>query len=309
MDSIDLSTNIGSLKLKNPIIAASGVFGYGLEYADLCPPEALGAVVTKGVSIEASEGNPPPRTWETPSGMLNAIGLENVGVDLFIKEKLPPLLERDATVIANFYGSNVDEYAEVARRLGRADGLAAIEANISCPNVGAKKGLYFGSMPSSAAQVTRAVKDATDRFLIVKLTPQVTDIAEVAVAVEEAGADAISLINTIPAMAVDVRTRKPRLANITGGLSGPAIHPVAVRMVWEVSKAVSIPVVGVGGVMTAEDALELIVVGASAVQVGTAIFPRPSAPLEIIDGMRSLLQQMNVPSISELSGSIKIDPS
>jgi len=304
MADIDISVNLGRLKLKNPVIAASGTFGYGLEYANICPPEALGAVVTKGISLEPREGNPPPRIWETPSGMINAIGLENVGVEKFIAEKLLPLVERGAVVIANFFGATVEEYTKVARRLSEAGGLSAIEANISCPNIGSKQGLHFGSIPSTAAEVTRAIREVTDLLLIVKLTPQATDIAEVARAVEEAGADAISLINTIPAMAVDVVSKKPRLANITGGLSGPAIHPVAVRMVWEVAKAVSIPVIGVGGILTAEDALEFIIVGAGAVQVGTGIFTRPGIPLEIIEDIRSYLDEQGIPSVSELVGTV-----
>ena len=304
MRKLDLSVKLGKLKLKNPIMMASGVFGYGLEYADICPPESLGAVITKGVSLNPCPGNQPPRIWETPSGMINAIGLENVGINRFIKEKLPPLVKRGATVIANFFGSTVEEYAEAARRLSKAPGLAAIEANISCPNVGDKKGLYFGSTPEMARKVTKAVRKSTDLFLIVKLTPQVSDIAEVACAVEEAGADAISLINTIPAMAVDVRSKKPRIANVTGGLSGPAIHPVAVRMVWQAARAVKIPVIGIGGVMTAEDALEFIIVGARAVQLGTVIFTNPSAPLEILEDIKLFMKEQGISSLSELVGSI-----
>jgi dihydroorotate dehydrogenase (NAD+) catalytic subunit len=303
----DLSVNIGALKLKNPVMVASGVFGYGFEYDGLCPPEKLGAIIAKGISLKPSPGNPPPRIWETPSGMLNAIGLENVGIDRFIDEKMPPLVERGVTVIANFYGSTIDEYVEVARRLSEAHGLAAIEANISCPNVGGKKGLHFGSTPEIAAQVTRAIRKATDKFLIVKLTPQVQSISEVAKAVAESGADAISLINTIPAMAVDVRTRKPRLANVTGGLSGPAIHPVAVKMVWEAARSVKIPVIGIGGIMTVEDALEFIIVGAKAVQIGTAVFANPAAPLDIIEGMMAFLREQNISSISKLVGTVITD--
>ncbi len=308
MPEFDLSTKLGKLELKNPVIAASGTFGYGLEYEDVCPPEDIGAVVTKGISILPREGNPPPRIWETPAGMINAIGLENVGVDRFIEEKLPPLVERGATVIANFFGSTVEEYADAAGRLSRAEGLSAIEANVSCPNIGTKQGMHFGSDPAVAAQVTRAVRNSTDLFLIVKLTPQVRDIAEVACAVEEAGADAISLINTIPAMAVDIKARRPRLAGVTGGLSGPAIRPVAVRFVWEAACAVSMPVIGIGGIASAEDALEFIIAGAKAVQVGTGIFTKPGLPLEIIGGIRSFLGEQEISSVSEIVGSLITEP-
>ena len=304
MGKIDLKVKLGKLELKNPVMAASGVYGYGLEYGDLCPPESLGAVVTKGVCLEPIPGNPSPRIWETPSGMINAIGLENVGVNRFVEEKLPPLVECGATVIANFFGSSVEEYARVARKLGDAKGLAAVEANISCPNVGNEKGRYFGSSPETAAEVTGAIRQSCDSFLIVKLTPQVRDIGEIAAAVEKAGADAVSLINTIPAMAVDIDTRKPRLANVTGGLSGPAIHPVAVKMVYDASRAVSIPVIGIGGVSTADDAIETIIVGATAVQVGMGIFANPKSPLEIIDGIEAFMIERGISAIGEMVGSV-----
>jgi len=301
---IDLTVELGRLKLFNPLIAASGVYGYGSEYGDVCPPESFGAIVTKGVGLWPSPGNPPPRIWETPSGMINAVGLENVGVQAFIEEKLPPLLGGNVKVIANFFGSTVEEYAECAAWLNEAEGLSALEANISCPNVGAERGLYFGSTPEAAGKVTSEIREKTDKFLIVKLTPQVVDIAEVAIAVEGAGADAVSLINTIPAMAVDMEARKPRLANVTGGLSGPAIHPVAVKMVRDVARAVKIPLIGVGGVANAADALEFIIVGATAVQIGSALFSEPALPGEILNGTRDYLERHGIASLSMLRGTL-----
>lgn len=303
--NIDLTVELDRLKLSNPLIAASGVYGYGLEYEDVCPPENFGAVVTKGISLRPAPGNPPPRIWETPLGVINAVGLENVGVEAFIEEKLPPLLNRKIKVIANFFGSTVGEYAECAARLNEAEGLPALEANISCPNVGGENGLYFGSTPSMAEKVVSAIRKKTDKFLIVKLTPQVSDIAEVARAVEGGGADALSLINTIPAMAVDIETRKPRLANVTGGLSGPAIHPVAVKMVRDAAQAVKIPVIGTGGVMSAADALEFVIVGAAAVQIGSALFSEPTLPGKIIGDIRDYLGRHGMSSLSELRGSLK----
>lgn len=303
----DLKVKLGALELKNPVIAASGTWGYGLEYVDFCPPEKLGAIVSKGLSLQPRKGNPPPRIWETPAGMLNAIGLENVGIDAFINEKLPPVVERGATVIANFFGTSLEEYAAAAGKLGKAEGLGALEANISCPNVGGCEGKFFGSTPERAAEVVKACKDATDKYLIVKLTPEVRDIGEVAAAVADAGADAVSLINTIPAMAIDVRTRKPQLANVTGGLSGPAIRPVAVRMVWETAKAVNIPVIGIGGIMTGEDAIEMILAGATAVQVGTAGFQNPAAPLNIIEQIEQFMEDEDIPSLDKLCGAVRTD--
>ncbi len=301
---IDLNVELGRLKLSNPLLAASGVYGYGREYEDVCPPENFGAVITKGVSLRPAPGNPPPRIWETPSGMINAIGLENVGVESFIHEKLPPLIDRKLNVIANFFGSTLDEYAECAARLDKAEGLSGLEANISCPNVGSEKGLYFGSKPPMAEEVTSAIRKKTDKFLIIKLTPQVTDIAEIALAAETGGADAVSLINTVPAMAVDVETRKPRLANVTGGLSGPAIHPVAVKMVRDVANAVKIPVIGIGGIMNAADALEFIIVGAAAVQIGSALFSEPNLPGAILSNIGDYMERHGIASLAELRGSL-----
>lgn len=303
----DLSVQLGNLILKNPVVAASGPWGYGLEYADICPPEKLGAFISKGLSLKPRKGNPPPRICETPSGMLNAIGLQNIGVDAFLKEKLPLLVERGTTVIANFFGSSVEEYAQTAEILSSVKEISALEANISCPNVGGKEGKFFGSTAERAFEITQACKKATDKFLIVKLTPETRDITEIAKAVESAGADAITLINTFPAMAIDVKTRKPKLGNITGGLSGPAIKPIAVRMIWETANAVNIPIFGAGGVMTAEDALEMIIAGAHAVQVGTVVFNDPGAPLRIIEGIENFMVSEGILSLKELIGSIVID--
>lgn len=303
----DLSVKLASLSLKNPVITASGTWGYGLEYAEFCPPEKLGAIVSKGLSLKPRKGANPPRIWETSGGMLNAIGLQNVGIDVFLEEYLPPLIIRGVTVIANFFGASVEEYAAAAQKLGAAKGLAALEANISCPNVGGSEGKFFGSTPGRAAEVTKACRAATGKFLIVKLTPETTDIGEVAAAVSGAGADAISLINTVPAMAIDPRTRKPRLANITGGLSGPAIHPIAVRMVYEASRATKKPIIGVGGIMTAEDAIEMMLAGASAVQVGSASFNDPAAPLKILGGIEKFMEEEHIASIREIIGKVIID--
>lgn len=303
----DLSVKLGALSLKNPVMTASGTWGYGLEYADLCPPERLGAIVSKALSLEPRKGNHPPRIWETSAGMLNAIGLQNIGINAFIEEKLPPIIARGVTVIANFFGASVAEYALAAQKLGAVKEIAALEANISCPNVGGCEGKYFGSTPARAAEVTRACRSATDKFLIVKLTPETGDIGEVAAAVSEAGADAISLINTIPAMAIDPRTRRPRLANVTGGLSGPAIHPIAVRMVYEAARATKKPIIGIGGIMTASDAIEMILAGASAVQIGSASFHDPAAPLKILQGIQKFLEDEKISSIKEIVGGVVID--
>jgi dihydroorotate dehydrogenase (NAD+) catalytic subunit len=303
----DLSVTIGGMILKNPVMTASGTFGYGGEYAPFIDLNRLGAVVVKGLSLEPRSGNPPPRIMETPSGMLNAVGLQNVGVRAFISEKLPFLRTFDTTVIANIFGETVDEYRRVAEILGGAEGVHAIEVNISCPNV-SKGGIAFGARPELAAEVTRGVRGETGLPLIVKLTPNVTDIAEVALAVEAAGADAVSLINTLTGMSVDIEKRRPRLANVTGGLSGPAIRPVALRMVWQVVRAVKIPVIGIGGIMTASDALEFIITGATAIQVGTANFVDPAAVLKILDGIGEYLIRHKIANIAELIGSLDTDP-
>ncbi len=300
----NMATNIGPLHLKNPVMTASGTFGYGQEYAAYVDLNKLGAVVVKGLSLKPRPGNPPPRIMETAAGMLNAVGLQNIGVEAFLTEKLPFLRRFDTKVIVNIYGETYNEYAKVAQKLSSAEGIHALEVNVSCPNV-KKGGLSFGADPKAAARVTRAVKDATSLPVIVKLTPNVTDIAAIAEAVEEAGADAVSLINTLAGLSVDIRTRRPHLKNVTGGLSGPAIKPVALRMVWEVAWRVSIPVIGVGGIMTAEDALEFLIVGAKAVQVGTANFVNPLATVEIIEGMRQFLTAFKIKNINEIIGTFQ----
>jgi dihydroorotate dehydrogenase (NAD+) catalytic subunit len=300
----DLSVSIGDLTLKNPVMTASGIFGYGEEYAPFIDLNRLGAVVVKGLSLEPRDGNPPPRIMETPSGMLNAVGLQNIGVRAFIERKLPFLRGFDTAVIVNIFGETIDEYVRVAEILCGVDGIHAIEVNISCPNV-KKGGISFGARPEVAAEVTRQVRGETDLPLIVKLTPNVADIAEIALAVEAAGADAVSLINTITGMSVDIEQRRPHLANITGGLSGPAIRPIALRMVWQAVRAVKIPVIGIGGIMSAADALEFIITGARAVEIGTANFIRPSATIEIIDGIADYLDRHGIGKITELIGSLQ----
>jgi len=285
-----MAVNIAGIKMKNPVMTASGTFGCGEEYADYVDLNRLGGIVVKGLSLKPRLGNPPPRIMETAAGMLNAVGLQNVGVDAFIEEKLSFLRNYNVAVIANIYGESYTEYAQVAGKLSAAPGVHALEVNVSCPNV-KKGGLSFGADPKAAAEVTRCVKAETHLPVIVKLTPNVTDITVIARAVEEAGADAVSLINTLTGMSIDLKNRTPHLKNITGGLSGPAIKPVALRMVWQVAQKVSIPVIGMGGIMTAEDALEFMVAGAKAVQIGTANFINPRATMEIIDGMRRYLQE------------------
>lgn len=285
-------------------MTASGTFGYGEEYAPYVDLSRLGAIVVKGLSLKPRMGNPPPRIVETPCGMLNAVGLQNVGVNAFIREKLPFLTQFDLPVIANIFGESVEEYVKVAEILSQASGVHGLEVNISCPNV-KKGGIAFGANPDMAADVTRRVKASTDLPVIVKLTPNVTDIAEIAESVEAAGADAISLINTITGMSVDIERRVPHLRNITGGLSGPAIKPVALRMVWQVIQRVSVPVIGLGGIMTARDALEFLIVGARAVQVGTAHFIHPHAAIDILEGIEDYLEQHQFDDINQLIGTLK----
>jgi len=299
-----MSVKIGTLKLKNPVMTASGTFGYGGEYADYVDLNKLGAIVVKGLSLKPRAGNPPPRIMETPSGMLNAVGLQNIGVHTFIEEKLPILRKYDTNVIANIYGETYDEYKKVAQKLTSAKGVHALEVNISCPNV-RKGGLSFGADPKSAAAVTRKVKEVTGLPVIVKLTPNVTDITAIAAAVEKAGADAISLINTLTGMSVDIFTRRPHLKNVTGGLSGPAIKPVALRMVWQVLQKISIPVIGIGGIMNAEDALEFLILGTKAVQIGTANFINPQATIEIIGGIERYMELNGIKNISKLIGTFR----
>jgi len=305
---MDLRTAIGGLILKNPVMTASGTFGYGLEFHDLVDLSRLGAIVVKGLSIEPSIGNPPPRIWETPCGMLNAIGLENIGVEAFIAQKLPRLLPFGTPIIANIYGKEVAEYAALAGRLDEAQGVSAIEVNISCPNVTCG-GMAFGTDPLMAYGVIRAVRLRTRLPVIAKLSPNVTDITRIARSAVDAGADALSLINTLTGMAIDIHTRKPRLANITGGLSGPAIKPVALRMVWQVSQACAVPVIGIGGIVTAEDAVEFLIAGASAVQVGSANFVNVQATTDIIDGIERFMTDQGITRLDELIGSLKTGPS
>ncbi len=300
-----LAVTLGSLKLKNPVIAASGTFGYGEEYSGIIPLSSLGGLVTKGLSLEPRKGNPPPRIAETPSGMLNAIGLENVGLKIFLREKLPFLRKVRCPVLVNIFGGTADEYAEMARRLSEVETIAGLEVNISCPNLKAG-GVVFASEPKLVHQVVSKIRKATSSFVMVKLSPNVRDIVAIALAAEEAGADAVSLINTLTSLAIDWRTRTPLLGNITGGLSGPAIKPIGLRMVWQVAQAVHIPVVGMGGIVSAEDALEYLIVGARAIQVGSAHFADPRAGLKIIEGIRSYLKASEFADVSSLVGSLKI---
>lgn len=300
-----LAVNIAGIHLKNPVMPASGTFGYGEEYAPYLDLERIGAIVTKGLSLRPKAGNPTPRIAETISGMLNAIGLQNVGIDDFIKFKLPFLREVNTPVIVNFFGNTLDEYGEVAARLADLPEVAGLELNISCPNV-KQGGIVFGTDPKAAAEVVSLVRSRSKKPLIVKLTPNVTDITVIARAVEEAGADALCCINTITGMAVDIKTRKARLANKTGGLSGPAIRPIAVRMVHQVVQAVKIPVIGVGGIVRAADALEFLIVGAKAVQVGTANFVDPAAMLGIIEGIEQFCIEEGIGDIGELIGSLQL---
>jgi dihydroorotate dehydrogenase (NAD+) catalytic subunit len=302
----DLRVDVGGIPMANPVMTASGTFGYGTEFRDFVDLNRLGAIIVKGLSLAPARGNPPPRIVETPCGMLNAIGLENVGLDAFLAEKMPFLRTLTVPVIVNLYGRGIDEYAELAARLNDQEGIAGLEINISCPNVKAG-GVAFGVDPETAARVVSAVRRNTTRPVMVKLSPNVTDIVAIARRVEDAGADAVSLINTLTGMAVDIATRKPCLANITGGLSGPAIRPVALRMVWQVAGAVGIPVVGIGGIMTARDALEFLIVGATAVQVGTANFVNPSAAAAIIDGIAVYLEEQKMAGIKALIGSLRLD--
>jgi dihydroorotate dehydrogenase (NAD+) catalytic subunit len=299
----NMSIDVAGLSLKNPVMTASGTFGYGEEYAPYVDMNRLGAVVVKGLSLNPRRGNPPPRIMETPSGMLNAIGLQNPGVHVFIKEKLPFLRQFDVPVIVNIFGETVDDYGQVAEILSQTEGVHALEVNISCPNV-KKGGMAFGADPSAAREVTRRVKSVTHLPVMVKLTPNVTDIVEIAKNVESGGADAISLINTIGGMAVDAEKRRPRLSTITGGLSGPAIKPIALKMVWQVAQKVSIPVVGVGGIMNAEDAVEFLIVGARAVQIGTANFVNPRAAMDVIEGIERYMIRHGMREMRDLIGSL-----
>ena len=300
---VDLSVNIGSLKLKNPVLTASGTFGYGKEFADFMDLSRLGGYIIKGTTLEPREGNPYPRMAETPSGMLNAVGLQNKGVDYFIENIYPQIRCYDSQLMVNVSGACIEDYQEVCRRLAPLDGINAIEVNISCPNV-KQGGMAFGTTCAVAAQVAEAVRQVWNKTLIVKLSPNVTDITEIAKAVEAEGADAVSLINTMLGMSIDVEKRKPYLSTITGGLSGPAVRPVAVRMVWQTAKAVKIPVIGLGGIMNGRDAMEFILAGATAVQIGTANFIDPQTPIKVVDYLNDYCTRHGFKSITELRGVI-----
>jgi dihydroorotate dehydrogenase (NAD+) catalytic subunit len=302
---MDLSVRIGSLTLANPLIAASGCFGYGLEYANAGDLASLGAIVTKGLFLEAREGHPAPRIVETPAGMVNAIGLQGIGARRFVDEKLPELRARRATVIANVCGITIDEYAEVTRILADADGVAGIELNISCPNI-KEGGIQFGCSLNGTFDVVSAVRKVTRLPIIPKLTPNVTDVASFARAAAEAGADAVSLVNTFLAMVIDIETRRPRISNGMGGLSGPAIRPIAVRMVHECHAAVDIPILGMGGIMDARDAIEFLVAGASAVQVGTANFVDPFIWPKLAAGIRDYMTRHHFQRLDEFVGSVTL---
>jgi dihydroorotate dehydrogenase (NAD+) catalytic subunit len=300
---MDLSVAIGSLRLSNPLIAASGCFGYGVEYAGVVDLSTLGGIAVKGLFLAEREGHHPPRIVETPSGMLNAIGLQGIGVHRFVREKLPELRDRRAVVFVNICGTTIDEYVELARILSGAGGIAALELNISCPNI-KEGGITFGCSLTGTHAVVSAVRKVTSLPVIPKLTPNVTDVASFAHAAEEAGADAVSLVNTFLAMAIDVETRRPKLSNIVGGLSGPAIRPIAVRMVYECRQAVRIPIIGMGGISTADDVLEFLIAGASAVQVGTANFVDPFVWSGLLDGLQRYMQRHSIARLRDVTGSL-----
>ena len=302
---VDLSIEIGKLKLKNPVLTASGTFGYGEEFADFIDLNRLGGIVVKGTTLHRREGNPYPRMAETPSGMLNAVGLQNKGVDHFIEEIYPRISHLDTNIIVNVSGSSIDDYVAVCEKLNPLDKVAAVEINISCPNV-KQGGMGFGTTCSGAESVTRAVRKAYDGTMIVKLTPNVTDITEIARAAEAAGADALSLTNTFLGMAIDVEKRRPMLSTITGGLSGPCIRPIAVRMVWQVAQAVKVPVVGLGGIMNGRDAIDFLLAGASAVQIGTANFVDPQVTIKTIDFIEDYLKRHHFSAVSQLIGAMEV---
>jgi len=308
IDKPNLEVGIAGIKLKNPVMTASGTFGYGQEYTPFVDLNRLGAIILKGITLKPKKGNPPPRIIETPSGMLNAIGLQNVGVEILIKEKLPYLKKFNTPVIINISGDTIEEYMELVRRLEEVSkemGVAGLEVNISCPNV-KKGGMTWGTEAKATYKIVSTIRKVTTLPLIVKLTPNVTDIKIIAQAAEEAGADALSLINTLVGMAVDIDSRKPKLANVSGGLSGPAIKPVALWMVWQVFQTVNIPIIGIGGIIKVEDALEFIIAGARAIEIGTANLVNPQTTIEIIEGIEKYLMENNIKDINELVGSMKI---
>jgi dihydroorotate dehydrogenase (NAD+) catalytic subunit len=302
----DLKIRLGDIRLQNPVMTASGTFGYAQEFEGLVDLNRLGAIIVKGLSLQPTKGNPPPRIVETACGMLNAIGLENVGIEAFEKHKLPYLKTLAPPIFVNIYGRSIEEYAELAGRIDKLEAISGVEVNISCPNVKAG-GIAFGADPQSAFSVVRAVRQKIAKHLIVKLSPNVTDISIIARSAEEGGADSLSLINTLTGMAIDIETRRPKIANITGGLSGPAIKPVALRMVWQVVQAVKIPVIGIGGIMTAEDALEFLIAGATAVQVGTANLVNPQVTMDIIDGIEMFLAKRKIARVADVIGTLQTD--
>ncbi len=308
IDKTCLKVEIAGIKLKNPVMTASGTFGYGQEYAPFVDLNRLGAMILKGITLKPKMGNLPPRIIETPSGMLNAIGLQNVGVEMLIREKLPYLQKFNTPVIINISGDTIEEYVELAERLGEVSkemGVTGLEVNISCPN-DKKRGMVWGTDAKATYEIINSIRKTTSLPLIVKLTPNVTNIKTIAQAAEEAGADALSLINTLVGMTVDIDSRKPKLANISGGLSGPAVKPVALWLVWQVFQTVNIPVIGIGGIIKVEDALEFIIAGARAIEIGTANFVNPRVTIEIIEGIEKYLTENNIKDINELVGSMKI---
>ena len=301
----DLSVNIGQLSMKNPVMTASGTFGYGLEFADFIDLSRLGGIIVKGTTLKPREGNPYPRMAETPSGMINAVGLQNKGVDYFIEHIYPQIKDIDTQILVNVSGSTIDDYAETARRLASLSKIEAIELNISCPNV-KEGGMAFGTSCQSAASVVKAVRAAYPGTLIVKLSPNVTDITEIARAVEAEGADAVSLINTVLGMAIDAERQRPVVSTVTGGLSGPCVKPIALRMVWQVFHTVQIPIVGLGGIMNATDAVEFLLAGARAIEIGTANFIDPQVTLKVIDGIDNYLDRHGCRSVDEIIGALKV---
>ena len=302
---VQLNTKIGSLELKNPVMTASGTFGYGTEYVDFMDISRLGAIIVKGTTLAPRQGNPYPRMAETPSGMLNAVGLQNKGVDYFVDHIYPEVQKIGTAIIVNVSGACIDDYVQTASIINTLDDIPAIELNISCPNV-KQGGMAFGVNPESAAQVVSAVRKAYDKTLIVKLSPNVTDITEIARAVEGAGADSVSLINTMLGMAIDAEKRRPILSTVTGGMSGPAVKPVALRMVWQTAKAVKIPVIGLGGICSATDAIEFLLAGASAIQIGTANFIDPSISEKVVDGIADYLERHGFSSVQEIIGALQV---
>lgn len=301
----DMSVEIAGIRMRNPVMTASGTFGYGEEFSSYVDLEKIGAMITKGLSLKPRAGNPTPRIVETPGGMLNAIGLQNVGIDAFISSKIPFLRNVNTPVIVNLFGNTLEEYGDLASRLDHIAEVAGVEVNISCPNV-KQGGIVFGTDPKAAYEVVRLVRERTIKPMIVKLSPNVADVVEMASACVEAGADALSLINTLTGMAVDLQKKRPILANITGGLSGPAIKPIALRMVWQVAKAVKVPIIGIGGIMSAVDALEFMLVGATAIQIGTANFLDPSAAQTIARGMEQYLLDNGISDVKSMIGALEV---